>query len=126
MNAFSIFLKVALGIFAISVFTNTAKLIKAKERKGVIVSYALLGVTILVQFTIDVACQFLSSETHENLLAIIRRADTILTGYFCGIATVLLLCMKFKKKTKIPNQSREPTSDNAGDPVNTQSEAAPL
>ena len=104
MTIYNILLNCGLGWFAIFTFICAVKMIKAKEPRGVTISVILMGISVLAGITLDIIQAFFLSDAPAKYLRIIQRLDANVLGYYLGLATFFILCVRVKKKDKIPNQ----------------------
>jgi hypothetical protein len=83
-------------------------MMKARTPRGLTVSYALMGVSVVIGIALDVIQAFFLSNATEKCLWIIQKLNDNVVGYYLGLATFFILCIRFEKKEKTPTQSSEP------------------
>jgi hypothetical protein len=88
------------GVFLF--FLGAAKIIKARDHRGVAIAHILMGTSLFAGIILDIIRAFFLSEASEKTLWIIDRLDANITGYFLGLVTFYLLCIKVEKKDKTP------------------------
>lgn len=73
MTTYKILLNCFLGVCAIFIFAGVAKMVKAKSHRGLIICFALMGISVVVGITLDIIQAFFLSNAPEKYLRIIQR-----------------------------------------------------
>lgn len=114
MTTYKILFNCFIGGCAIYFFILVAGMIKARSPRGLIIPYALMGISVVVSIVLDIVQAFFLSNAPEKYIRIIQKLDQSIVGYILGLATIIVICLPTKKKDKNPNQSTHSITASGG------------